>query len=302
MDYLDRVQAGIDYIEANLDKNITLVDVSASANMSHWHFQRIFKALTNETLKSYVRSRRIANSMDSLFNKEYSILDVAIASGFESHESYTRAFQKLFGITPSEYRQNAKDRLIIRKTKFDHNYLDNLKNNLSLEPRFYSTEERFFVGLKTEVIGIESEKNNIADKLPELWNRFIPRLEEISNPAGETCYGIISHEKDDNGANKLFYLACTEVGASDANDSEMIPDGMVFSSLPKQHYAEFQHKGMIDVENINHTINYIYSSWLLNSNMRHTYQPDIEIYGPEFKMQSEDSIIYYAIPVETANQ
>lgn len=302
MDYLDRVQTGINYIEANLDKNINLNDVSASANMSHWHFQRIFKALTNETLKSYIRSRRIANSMDSLFNKQYSILDVAIASGFESHESYTRAFKKLFGISPSEYRQNAKDRLIIRKTKFDQGYLENLKSNLSLEPRFYSTEERFFVGLKSEIIGIESEKNNIADKLPELWNNFIPRLKEINNLVGETCYGIISQEKDKEGISKLFYLACTEVSSPTPNDSADLPTGMVSTSLAKQHYAEFQHKGMVNIENVNRTINYIYSSWLLNSDMRHTYQPDIEIYGPEFKIQSEDSIIYYAIPVEAGTQ
>ena len=296
MNYLDRVQIAINFIEENLNQGIQLSEVSAKANMSHWHFQRIFKALTNETLKSYVRSRRIANSMDSLFDKKYSILDIAIASGFESHESYTRAFQKLFGISPSEYRQTAKSRLIMRKHKFDGEYLENLNNNISLEPRIYSTEERFFIGIKTEVIGIESEKNNIAKKLPELWDTFIPRLGEISEPLNETCYGIISYEKNHNNRNALHYLACTEV-----SKIHNIPEGMVTTVLPEQQYAEFQHKGMVCVENVNRTINYIYSSWLMNSKMRHTYQPDIEIYGPEFRVKSEDSIIYYAIPVEPIN-
>ena len=77
-----------------------------------------------------------------------------------------------------------------------------------------------------------------------------------------------------------------------------IPAGMTIMTLPAQQYAEFQHKGLVDMESVNETINYIYSSWLLRSNMRHTYGPDIEIYGPEFRYQSEDSIIYYAIPVE----
>ncbi len=296
MNYLNSVQIAINFIEDNLNQDIQLSDISAQANMSHWHFQRVFKALTNETLKSYVRSRRIANSLDSLFDKKYSILDVAIASGFESHESYTRAFQKLFGITPSKYRQTAKSRLIMRKHKFDENYLENLNSNISLEPRIYSIEERCFIGIKTQVIGIESEKNNIAEKLPELWNSFIPRLDEISQAVNQTCYGIISYEKDNKNENSLHYLACTEV--SNINN---IPEGMVATTLPKQMYAEFQHKGMVCVENVNQTINYIYSSWLLNSNMRHTYQPDIEIYGPEFQMKSEDSIIYYAIPVEPIN-
>jgi len=110
---------------------MTLQNISAAANMSHWHFQRIFKALTNETLKSYVRSRRIVNSLDDLFDQHLSILDIALSSGFESHESYTRAFQKLFGITPSEYRKSAQDRLIFQKHQFDKNYLVN-KNDFLL--------------------------------------------------------------------------------------------------------------------------------------------------------------------------
>lgn len=298
MYYLDKVQTAIDYIEEHLNRDIELTEISSVASMSHWHFQRIFKALTNETLKSYVRSRRITNSLDALYDKNFSILDIAIASGFESHESYTRAFQKLFGITPSEYRKSAKERLIFQKHRFDNDYLINLNTNLSQEPSFYSTQDRFFIGLSTEVIGIESEKNNIADKLPQLWEKFVPRLHEISDKVDDTCYGIISQEEDNAGSTKLFYTACIEVNNLPTNS---LPKDMIATHLPSQLYAEFQHKGMVDIENVNRTINYIYSSWLMNSNMRHTYQADIEIYGPEFKMNTEDSIIYYAIPVEPIN-
>ena len=298
MNYLAQIQTAIDFIEEHLIEDINLQDISAAANMSHWHFQRIFKALTNETLKSYIRSRKIVNSLDSLFNTQLSILDIALATGFESHESYTRAFQKLFGITPSEYRKSATERLVFQKHQFDNNYLTNLHQNLSLEPRFYSTQERFFVGITTEVIGIESEKNNIADKLPQLWGEFVPRMNEIPDCVNDTCYGIISQELDHSGATKLLYTACMEVNGS---PSIKLPEGMKSLHLPSQKYAEFKHKGLVDVKNVNQTINYIYSSWLMNSNMRHTYQPDIEIYGSEFKSNSEDSIIYYAIPVESIN-
>ena len=280
------------------DGLIRRIELSAAASMSHWHFQRIFKALTNETLKSYVRSRRIANSLDNLFDQDLSILDIALATGFESHESYTRAFQKLFGITPSEYRKSAQDRLIFQKHQINKNYLVNLHQNLSLEPRLYSTKKRFFVGVTTEIIGIESEKNNIADKLPKLWDTFVPRMSEVPKQIDGTAYGIISHEPDKQGATKLLYTACVEVNEIPEKE---LPKGMKSIYLPSQQYAEFKHQGFVDIENINQTINYIYSSWLMNSNMRHTYQPDIEIYGSEFKSNSDDSIIYYAIPVEAIN-
>ena len=65
MNYLQNVQAGIDYIEKNLDAEISAANIAKVAGISQWHFQRIFKALTNETLKTYIRSRRFANALEN---------------------------------------------------------------------------------------------------------------------------------------------------------------------------------------------------------------------------------------------
>lgn len=289
MDYLKKVQTGVDYIEANLDSPFELADVSTAACMSQWHFQRIFKALTNETLKSYIRSRRIANSLGALLSNDKNILDIAISAGFETHESYTRAFQKLFNLTPSEYRKRAETSLILHKPQFDVRYLRNLKHNVSLEPRMYHAPERHFVGMQTDIVGYESEKNNIAEKLGPLWNAFMPNAGLIRNSVDNFYYGLIFQKP--NGI--LSYIACLEV-----TKNITTPSNMTSMTIPAQQYAEFEHKGTIEVNAINDTINYIYSSWLLHSNMRHTLSPDIEIYGPDFKANSKDSLIHYAIPVE----
>lgn len=66
MDYLRQAQLGIDYIEAHLDSDIATADVARHAGISHWHFPRIFKGLTNETLKTYIRSRRMSGAADAL--------------------------------------------------------------------------------------------------------------------------------------------------------------------------------------------------------------------------------------------
>lgn len=294
MKYLDCIRKGIDFIEANLHTPMELRDISEHVNMSHWHFQRTFKALTNETLKSYVRSRRIANSMELLFNKQLSILDVAIESGFESHEAYTRAFQRLFGITPSEYRDTAQQSLIIKKPKLNNHYLENLNNNLDLEPRIHQFGGKQLVGMKIPVIGIESDKTNIASKLPELWHHFMQHVDAIVNRVEDYFYGVITTENDTHGNQQLFYCACAEV--THISPAE-VPENMQTFFLHEHLHAEFTHRGLVNVEHFNHTISYIYSSWLLRSNMKHTYGPDIEIYGPDFKMDSEHSIVYYAIPV-----
>jgi AraC family transcriptional regulator len=108
MDYLAQVQRGIDYIEANLAHDIQAADVARHAGISHWHFQRIFKALTNETLKTYIRSRRFSQALEQLAATQERVLDIALAAGFETQESFTRAFKKAFSVTPARLRSCAK--------------------------------------------------------------------------------------------------------------------------------------------------------------------------------------------------
>ena len=73
MHYLKQVQRGIDFIEEHLDFDIQSAEVARRAGISHWYFQRIFKALTNETLKTYIRSRRMANALNKLSGSDQRI-------------------------------------------------------------------------------------------------------------------------------------------------------------------------------------------------------------------------------------
>src|SRR5687768_16480106 len=102
---LEQIQRGIDFIEAHLDEQIRLADVAATAGMSQWHFQRVFKALTHETLKTYIRSRRMAGALHGLLETDTRITEIALAAGFESQAAFTRPFQQAFGITPHRCRK-----------------------------------------------------------------------------------------------------------------------------------------------------------------------------------------------------
>lgn len=93
--YLERIQHGVDYIETRLEEDVSLADVAKAAGVSQWHFQRIFKALTGETLKTYIRSRRFAASLARLLDTNLRVLDIALLAGFESQEAFARAFKTL---------------------------------------------------------------------------------------------------------------------------------------------------------------------------------------------------------------
>ena len=286
---MKNVQLGIDYIESHLDFDITLSIVAKEAGLSQWHFQRIFKALTNETLKTYIRSRRLANSLDKLLTSKFKIIDIAVSAGYESQESYTRAFKISFNMTPNEYRKLGDKSLFLKKLEFDSEYLQHINQNISLEPEIVNQKPRMLVGLKTNFYSVDSEKNNIGKKLPPLWDSFLGRMGEIENAVSGTCYGIVQQIKDNT--DQLEYYAAVEV-----DEIKLVPKNMVSIDIPASKYAKFTHRG--EVKSIDNTVNYIYSSWLLKSGWHHTSAPDLEIYDHKYDPVSENSVMYYAIPIE----
>ncbi len=290
MDYLRQVQRGIDHIEANLERTLELRDVSRVAGISHWHFQRIFKALTGETLKTYVRSRRLANALDLLLTTDTRILDIALRSGFESQESFTRAFKRSFGVTPNRYRKLGDRSLFLKKVRFDADYLRHINHNVSLVPELVERPAMVLVGVCTRVYGVDSDKNNIGAELPALWASFLPRLAEIEGCIPGVCYGVIQPAQSEGEL--LEYDAAVQVPA----DMDLPPPaGMRRIELPARRVATFTHTGF--ARDIDRTVNYIYSTWLAQAELRHTYGPDLEIYGSRWRADAEDSVMHYAIPV-----
>jgi AraC-like DNA-binding protein len=92
------------YILAHLDEEITLDDLAGAANYSKFHVIRIFKELTHLTPQAYVRAMRLTHAAESLRDSDRNVVDLALQSGFDSHEGFTRAFVRQFGLTPKKYR------------------------------------------------------------------------------------------------------------------------------------------------------------------------------------------------------
>ncbi|MFV1984058.1 MAG: GyrI-like domain-containing protein, partial [Thiohalomonadales bacterium] len=178
--------------------------------------------------------------------------------------------------------------LFLKKIQFDSDYLQHISSNISLTPEIRVQKEMSLVGFKTNFYSVDSEKNNIADKLPPLWDAFLARVNEIENRVNEKAYGVIQQttEKTDH----LEYYAAIEV-STPGN----FPDDMEHITIPSSRYAIFTHKG--NVTQINNTVNYIYSSWLLQSDRQHSYAADLEIYDQRYIADSDESIMEYAIPI-----
>jgi AraC family transcriptional regulator len=93
------------FIEENLDQDISLERLSKMVFISPYHLHRIFSRIKGEPLKSYVRRLRLERSAYELKISKKPLLDVALESGYVTHETFTRAFRQRFGVNPSDFQR-----------------------------------------------------------------------------------------------------------------------------------------------------------------------------------------------------
>ncbi|MBE5742678.1 MAG: AraC family transcriptional regulator [Clostridiales bacterium] len=101
MDWLNQLQIAIDYIEDNICEEITVESIAKSASSSVYHFQRIFSLTFGVTVGEYVRLRRLTLAGEEIKSGK-KITEIAFKYGYNSIESFTRAFKKFFGVVPSK--------------------------------------------------------------------------------------------------------------------------------------------------------------------------------------------------------
>jgi AraC-like DNA-binding protein len=92
-----------EYIDKHLRDEITLKQLGNAAGYSPWHSERLFKELTGKTPFEYIRALRLSKAALVLRDQEHKVIDVALDFVFGSHEGFTRAFSKEFGLSPKKY-------------------------------------------------------------------------------------------------------------------------------------------------------------------------------------------------------
>lgn len=102
---LQQVQPVIAFAAAHLDEDLSLAALSGHAGLSAFHLHRVFSAAAGETPKQFTLRLRLARAAAMLLSTGDSVLDVALACGFQSHETFCRAFRKSFKMAPSAYRR-----------------------------------------------------------------------------------------------------------------------------------------------------------------------------------------------------
>ena len=111
MNWIQGIQRAIDYVEANITEEIDFEEVAKQAYSSSFHFQRVFGILCGFSLGDYIRMRRLSLAGEELSKGNAKIIDIAMKYGYDTPESFSRAFTRFHGIAPSEAKHSGKVRI-----------------------------------------------------------------------------------------------------------------------------------------------------------------------------------------------
>lgn len=115
-EYLKRTLKILEFITLNLDRELNLSILANEAHYSPFHFHRIFTAITGETPNQYILRKRIERAAYQLkTDKELSVLEISLNSGFESQSSFAKAFKRHYGVTPTFLKENSNEFSKIRQ-------------------------------------------------------------------------------------------------------------------------------------------------------------------------------------------
>ena len=107
MNWVETLNRAIDYIEDNLLDDISISEIARHVYISNEHLQRGFSALADLTISEYIRNRRLSLAGLELTHKDVRVIDVAMKYGYETSESFSKAFNRFHGFAPSVARQNS---------------------------------------------------------------------------------------------------------------------------------------------------------------------------------------------------
>lgn len=278
------LQAILNHIEAHLEQPLSTSELADRAGYSRWHFQRMFTAVTGQSVAGYIRARRLSEAARELRATGCGILPLALRYGFESQAAFTRAFRQQFGLTPGVARRSGVPLAIQPPLRVDTSF-----GGRMLTPDLVTEPPRTVIGFKGRFMSALSPEANNLDVIPKLWARLFPRMSEIQASETEFSLGVIITEPNCDG--ELDYLAGRPV-----TDATAIPEGMEALQLPGGLYARFTHTGPLS--EIRETMRQIYMDWAPTSGYEFDQRPDLEVYDQRFKPDQGQTTFDVLVPVK----
>ena len=285
MKELQRMLDSIKYIENNLEHDLCIDDIALIACMSKFHFQRMFSMLTGYAVSEYIRNRRITLAVQELMNPTTKVIDVAFKYGYESPESFTKAFRKIHNISPSEVKKYHQPLKAYPRISFQIQ----LKGDVEMDYKIVEKDAFTVVGKSISTSTLDGANNrNIASFWDESnSNGFV--LELAKNCGSLGVLGIcLDYDKQQEN---ITYL----IGA-EKNNEQILQDWKEVI-IPAANWAIFPVYGAMP-HAMPKVWERIFSEWFPSTGYEHSGGPEMEVYLSDKDPSSEDYYSEIWIPIK----
>ena len=272
--WIEGMQRSIDFIEAHLTEALDIDAIAGQAALSPFYYQRIFGALCGMSVGEYVRARRMTRAAQALAASDSRVIDVALMYGYDSPDSFARAFQRFHGVTPSQAREpgvplRSLAPLHIRITLEGGNMLD-----------YRIVEKAPFT-----IVGFHRRFNSETSyqEIPGFWKEWMSDRRGLKG-----AFGVCM---DMNGPDFDYWIADNYVPWED------VPEGCETLPIPGGLWAEFPCRGPLP-ESLQRVNTQIWTEWLpslTGYTLAGGYS--LELYAPPAEDPADD-VSYIWIPLK----
>lgn len=282
MDSIKKLNEALRYIEENLTDDLDIKDVAKIALCSEYHFQRMFSFLSGVTLAEYIRRRRLTLAAFEIINSKERVIDLAFKYGYSSPDSFTRAFQSMHGVTPSEVRNRSE----LVKAYPPMTFQISIKGGKEMNYRIVEKEPFKIVGIKKRVpIVFEGVNPEISAMWQSLTMDIITQIKELSNiePKGLISASTNFSEGRMEEKGELDHY----IGAATTKDC---PENLVQLEVKAATWAVFEAVGPFP-ETLQNVWGRIYSEWFPSSDYQIAEGPEIlwnehkDLTAPDYKSE-----------------
>ncbi len=276
--WMDAFQASLEYIEDHLDGPLEMEAIASEAALSPFYYQRIFTALCGMSVGEYIRLRRMSEAAQELSGRQSSVMETALKYGYDSADSFARAFHRFHGISPSAAKKPGAS---LRSFAPMHIRIT-MEGGIMLDYRM--TEKAPFT-----VFGIRRTFHTDTgyEKIPEFWNEW------AFDPKG--MKGMFGVCMDADGTDFDYWIADLYVPWQE------IPEGCDTTVIPGGLWAQFTCRGPLP-ESLQKVNTEIWTEWLPSLRgyeLAGNYS--LEVYGPPAE-NPEDYLSYIWVPIRKLAQ
>lgn len=282
MDWLEKMNAAMEYIEGNLTGDIDYKEVSRKARCSEYHFRRMFPFITGVSLSGYIRRRRLTLAVSDLTDTTKPFSEIAKKYGYDSPDSFTRSFKIWHGITPSEVQKGGQPVKAYPRMTFHLS----IQGGTEMKYRIEEKGAFIIVGIMKRVpIIFEGENPEIKAMWKNLDKETIGKLKELSNtePRGliQASTNFSEGRMEEQGELDHY------IGVATTKDTTENYDQL---DVPATSWAVFEVEGPFP-ETLQTTWGRIYAEWFPEADYELAQGPEIlwnedkDISSPKFNCE-----------------